>query len=113
MIEAGRNYGWRAWEGFECHNTSECYEGQLRYDGAVLPVTEPVLVYGHRIGRAVVGGHVYRGCRYPQLQGTYFYGDYMTGIMWKAREVNGTWSSERIYFGDAEVCRRPRRKLEV
>jgi hypothetical protein len=30
----------------------------------------------------VTGGHVYRGARYPELVGGYFFGDYCSGIIW-------------------------------
>lgn len=29
--------------------------------------------------QGVVGGHVYRGCAYPNIRGLYYYGDIATG----------------------------------
>lgn len=71
----GANYGWRRMEATHCFNpSSNCNDGTL-----VLPVIE----YGHTNGAcSVTGGYVYRGARYPRLQGTYVYGDYCNGVIW-------------------------------
>ena len=37
----------------------------------------------------ITGGVVYRGCRMPGYHGTYFYGDYCTGMIRSFRLVNG------------------------
>ena len=44
----------------------------------------PAVEYEHDVGCAVIGGYVYRGCRLPDLRGTYFYADYcgaVTGLL--------------------------------
>lgn len=77
----GENYGWRLMEGKHCYNpSSNCDPGGLTY-----PVTE----YTHSLGCSVTGGYVYRGCRIPDLRGTYFYADYCSGRIWSFR-YNGT-----------------------
>ncbi|MFG0261476.1 MAG: hypothetical protein ACF788_03710, partial [Novipirellula sp. JB048] len=43
---------------------------------------DPLITYDHRYGRAIVGGRVYRGDRFPELHGAYLYGDYASGIIW-------------------------------
>jgi len=73
----GENYGWRLMEGLHCYNPSvNCDPGGLTY-----PVTE----YSHANGCSITGGYVYRGCRIPDLRGTYFYGDYCSGRIWSFR----------------------------
>jgi glucose/arabinose dehydrogenase len=73
----GQNYGWRLMEGYHCYNPStNCNPG-----GLTLPIDE----YNHSLGCSITGGFVYRGCRIPDLQGTYFYADYCTGRIWSFR----------------------------
>jgi hypothetical protein len=71
-------------EGTHCFSpSSNCNTGSL-----VLPVIE----YGHTGGAcSVTGGYVYRGSRYPGLQGMYLYGDFCSGVISGARrQPNGT-----------------------
>ena len=39
----------------------------------------PIYAYSHSVGKSVVGGYVYRGCRNPNLYGKYIFADTMTG----------------------------------
>ena len=39
----------------------------------------PIHTYGRSVGRSVTGGHVYRGCLNPNLNGKYIFGDYTNG----------------------------------
>ncbi|MCK6554367.1 PQQ-dependent sugar dehydrogenase [Candidatus Binatia bacterium] len=66
----GENYGWDVMEGLHCFEPpSACTQTGL---------TMPVLEYDHGQGCSVTGGYVYRGCKMPDLAGTYFYADYCT-----------------------------------
>jgi len=79
--QGGRNYGWNRMEGGHCYPAgSSCSQA-----GLVLPVAE----YDHRAGCSITGGFVYRGTALPELRGTYFYGDYCTGLVRSARLLNG------------------------
>ena len=44
---------------------------------------------------AATGGVVYAGCRIPELVGTYFYGDFCTGLVRSFRLVNGVATEPR------------------
>lgn len=39
----------------------------------------PIFAYPHKMGKSVTGGYVYRGCEYPNLNGIYIFGDFMSG----------------------------------
>jgi len=43
---------------------------------------EPIWEYHHDVGKCIVGGHVYRGPRLPDLEGSYLYADYVNGKLW-------------------------------
>jgi hypothetical protein len=56
----------------------------------VLALTDPIHEYRHAPGsNAVIGGYVYRGCRIPQLWGTYLFGDVQGGRVWSFRYQGG------------------------
>ncbi len=71
------NFGWNAWEG--SHPFPE--DSSPAREGFIFPVIE----YGHSQGQSVTGGHVYRGSRHPELEGVYFYADYVEGWLAGAR----------------------------
>jgi len=67
------DFGWNVMEGSQCFRADECDRR-----GRVLPVLE----YAHEEGNcSVTGGYVYRGSALPELNGTYFYGDYCSGMI--------------------------------
>ena len=84
----GRNYGWRVMEGAHCSNPDPCTSA-----GLTLPVAE----YGRADGCSVTGGHVYRGARWPRMQGVYLYGDYCSGRIWGVRR-NGPAFENALLF---------------
>src|SRR5688572_15111651 len=47
---------------------------------------DPALEEGHR---AVIGGYVYRGACYPDIEGWYFYADHRTARVWKFVYADG------------------------
>ncbi len=71
----GENYGWSAFEATHPYLEDETVRGVH---------TPPVLEYGHDVGLSITGGYVYRGQNLPELDGLYFYGDYVNGIVWVA-----------------------------
>jgi glucose/arabinose dehydrogenase len=78
----GENYGWRCMEGAHCTGFSGCTCNV----NVVLPIYE----YAHTGGAcSITGGYVYRGAGYPDLQGTYFFGDYCNGRMYTFKYVGG------------------------
>jgi hypothetical protein len=63
----------------------------------------PVLEYGHADGCSVSGGHVYRGGRYPALQGLYLYGDYCSGRTWGVRRQGSTWANQLLLSSNLAI----------
>ncbi len=74
IITRGGNYGWSLREGL--HPFSDKGTAQSR------DLIEPIWEYDHRTGKCIIGGHVYRGSRLPELDGQYLYADYVTGVLW-------------------------------
>ena len=85
IVQRGGNYGWNIMEGLHCFNPpSGC-----NMAGLALPIAE----YSHQEGNAVIGGFVYHGSTLPDLRGTYVFGDFGTGKIWKLTEgPPGTWT---------------------
>ena len=82
----GENYGWSVFEATHPYLEDETLLGEH---------TPPILEYGHEVGLCVTGGYVYRGPSMPELNGLYFYGDYVNGIVWIAwRDEAGVWQNE-------------------
>ena len=77
----GENYGWNLMEG------NHCFVENCSSEGLTLPIAE----HSHEEGCTVVGGYVYRGTRYPGMQGFYFYGDYCNGRSWALRFDGSAW----------------------
>jgi len=73
IIENGKNYGWRCYEGNHTYNMSGC-----NYPEYIDPVWE----YAHGSECSITGGYVYRGFNVPELEGKYIYGDYCSRKIW-------------------------------
>jgi glucose/arabinose dehydrogenase len=77
---ANANYGWHQWEGAQCY-TAGCTPGGF---------TMPQVTHTHAAGWcAIIGGAVYRGSCFPDLDGQYIYTDYCLAQAW-AFTPNGT-----------------------
>jgi cysteine-rich repeat protein len=78
----GENYGWDVFEGLHCHEPaplcSMCPNPMCPGDPTF---NVPVLEYDHGEGCSITGGFVYRGCRLPDLRGTYFYADFCSAFV--------------------------------
>jgi glucose/arabinose dehydrogenase len=79
----GENYGWNIVEG-----NGHCYPSGSSCNQTGL--TQPIHEYDHSQGCSVTGGYVYRGCKMPDLRGTYFYGDFCSAFVRSFRVVGGS-----------------------
>lgn len=82
----GADFGWNLYEGAHCPNPS-C--GRRKPCESIRPIM-PVLEYPHQGGAcSITGGYVYRGCRMPDLRGTYFYADFCSSFIRSFRMRGG------------------------
>lgn len=108
IIEKGRNYGWKIMEGKHCYSPAE----NCMMTGLAMPIDE----YNHSIGKCVIGGYVYRGTKYPDMQGKYIFGDWTgpffmllkpaASTTWERRQLTVTSPKGEFYinsFGEDEA----------
>lgn len=95
--EGGYNWGWDCYEGNHDFGTAGCPDASF-FDA-------PVKVYSHGIGFcSITGGMVYRGQRFPALDGIYFFSDYCDGdIMTLAPNGSGGWNEANLYAAGAGI----------
>jgi glucose/arabinose dehydrogenase len=77
ILVSGGNYGWNLREGLHPFGAQG--------SGPRKDLIDPIWEYHHDVGKSLTGGTVYRGARWPSLQGAYLYGDYVTGHIWALR----------------------------
>ncbi|XP_009073597.1 PREDICTED: HHIP-like protein 1, partial [Acanthisitta chloris] len=102
IVEKGKNYGWRAREGFSCYDKKLCTNSSM--DDVL-----PIYAYPHKMGKSVTGGYVYRGCESPNLNGLYIFGDFMSGRLMSLKEdrATGEWQYSEICMGTGQTCMFP------
>jgi uncharacterized repeat protein (TIGR03806 family) len=75
VLQPGANYQWAFREG--------SLDRGLEMTEAPLGVwTDPVLELPRDESNAIIGGFVYRGSRFPELDGKYIFGDFVYGSIW-------------------------------
>lgn len=72
IIDSGKNYGWSQVEGFHCFESNCDLEKYAK----------PFYEYAHDEGQSITGGYVYQGSTFPELQGKYIFGDFISGKIW-------------------------------
>lgn len=87
----GANYGWVCVEGTE--NNSSAPVSNAICDTVRAVDLLPIFDYDNPVeGQSVVGGYVYRGSEFADLQGYYLATDYYSGRLWRIRPAGGgTW----------------------
>jgi putative heme-binding domain-containing protein len=73
-VRRGDNYGWSLFEGRQPVHPE-------RQRGPT-PIVPPTVEIPHTDGASVTGGFVYRGKKFPELAGTYLFGDWETRRIW-------------------------------
>lgn len=88
LIRKGGNYGWNIREARACFSPPKnCQSKGLQ---------PPLISYEHSAGNSVTGGFVYRGRRFPALQGVYLYADFGSGKIWGLKQKKGkvSWNQQ-------------------
>lgn len=84
IVQKGGNHGWNIMEGLHCFSPAI----GCNATGLVLPIAE----YTRSEGVAVIGGYVYRGSAMPALAGSYVFGDFGSGNIWRlTQDSSGAW----------------------
>ncbi len=96
IVEGGKNYGWRCYEGNHPYRVKGC----LSRDRYAFPVYEYPLKEGNC---AVVGGYVYRGNRIKDLYGAYVFGDFCSGRIWAISEDNGKYKARLLLDTELKI----------
>lgn len=73
-VRKGDNFGWSLTEGNQVVHA----EGQR----GPTPIVPPTVEIPHTDGASITGGFVYRGQKFPELQGMYIFGDWETRRIW-------------------------------
>jgi quinoprotein glucose dehydrogenase len=89
IVKKGGNHGWSFREGF--------HEFSTNTPPADAKFVDPILDYphfanlstNHSPGLSITGGYVYRGKKFPSMQGVYFYTDFVSGTLWGLRHEHG------------------------
>jgi glucose/arabinose dehydrogenase len=116
IVTKGGNYGWNIREGTHCFDPrspnkspDSCPDKNARGEQLI----DPIIEYGHDLGRVVVGGYVYRGQALPEMYGKYIFADWSNdfakgnGTLLVATPTDkGLWSLEEI-----EIAGRPGGRL--
>ncbi len=92
----GENYGWRVMEGKSC--SASALKNFFKPDCDPKSFTLPILDYPRKNGNcSVIGGYVYRGSRFSELEGMYLYGDFCGGKIWGAtKNDRGQWKTQEL-----------------
>ncbi len=74
---AGANFGWSRFEGTHAYSNN-CSNRTGKTE------TAPIFDYPHGSagGNSVTGGYVYRGSRFPEIAGNYYFADFSTRRLW-------------------------------
>lgn len=92
ILQKGGNFGWNTMEGLHCYSPATGCD----MAGLTLPITE----YSHSEGNAVIGGYVYHGTAISGLVGSYLFGDFVAGKIWRLTQDNsGAWQRVLLLSG--------------
>jgi glucose/arabinose dehydrogenase len=93
--QKGLDLGWDQMEGNDCYaDPDDDTDPDTGDDCNPANHFGPVVTYAHTGDASIVGGYVYRGTCFPDIQGWYFYADWNMGRIWKFVGPNGNDNTE-------------------
>lgn len=84
VVERGKNYGWSIMEGAECPSTP-----------CALTNASPPL-FTTNATRSVIGGVIYRGSHFPELEGAYIFADGASGEVFASKSEGAARNTRKI-----------------
>jgi len=91
-VVLGGNYGWDCREGFDAFSGTSAASC-----ATATGLIAPVHAYGRSDGTSVTGGYVYRGAAIPALIGSYVFGDFGSGRIWRlVADGSGGFNAELL-----------------
>ena len=113
IVVRGGNYGWNTYEGFHLFK-----EPAAKAVNTIFPIMEyphspqydEQATFPHSPGLSITGGRVYRGGKYPELEGIYFYGDFAMGTLWGLRFEHGKVTHQGV-VAEMPTDVKPRRSI--
>jgi glucose/arabinose dehydrogenase len=92
LVTKGGNYGWSVREGAHHYKPgpvgAQYIDPVMEYPHKTSDLPQSLFPH-HGAGSCVTGGYVYRGKKFPALDGIYIYADYIAGTVWGLRYDNG------------------------
>ncbi len=76
-VRRGENHGWNVLEAWTT------FSDQYRRDNE--HYIGPLFAYDRKVGTSITGGYVYRGARYPLMNGVYLFADFYKSTVWALR----------------------------
>ncbi len=90
-IELGGNYGW------DCREAFQAFSNPAPSCATASGLIDPVHAYGRSQGVSVTGGYVYRGTTITALVGSYVFGDFGSGRIWRlVGDGRGGFTAEEL-----------------
>ena len=119
LVTKGGDYGWNVREGM--HHFKPGPAGAQYVDPVIeyphKPDLQPEAMFpDHSIGLCVIGGYVYRGEKYPSLDGVYVYGDNSLGddlgiaLRLRREKSHRAWHAAATTAKHQQLRRRSRRQ---
>lgn len=93
IAEKGKSFGWRVVEG------THCVKPSCSLTAHVPPIHEFASAPGHRI----IGGVVYSGRKFPELTGSYLFGETGSVQLSRLHLVAGSWQREVLAATDTPI----------